>query len=76
VLSCRVKRGAGKENGEEGGGTSGGSFLAGGERKGGVAGLAWCHMEKGSGEGPGGGGLANWGRRWGVHDTGRWGMGG
>jgi hypothetical protein len=41
----------GKENGEEG--ASGGSFLTGGERKGGVAGLARHHVERGSGRGIG-----------------------
>jgi hypothetical protein len=33
-------------------GASGGSFLAGGEGKGGVAGLAWRHMERGVGRAP------------------------
>jgi hypothetical protein len=33
-------------------GASGDSFLSGGERKGGVAGIARCHMERGSGGGP------------------------
>jgi hypothetical protein len=42
-------KGAGKENGEEG--ASGGSFLAGGEREGGVASLARRHVERASGGG-------------------------
>jgi hypothetical protein len=45
------EKGTGKENGEEG--ASGGSFPAGGERKGGMAGLARCHVERGSGGGTG-----------------------
>jgi hypothetical protein len=39
----------GKENGKEG--ASDGSFLGGGEREGGVAGLARRHVERGSGGG-------------------------